>query len=455
MRVALLIALSVAAGACDGTDDPDPADVAPGAAPDAGVGVAPDGGGEGPPNILLVIADDFGTDASPCYDGVDKPAMPTLEGLCAAGVVFEHAWAAPECSPTRATLMSGLPGFANHVGAAADRLDPDVTSLFDVIADSSPHGYSSAVIGKWHLAGDDDDYGHPAELGVEHFAGVLSGQLADYFHWTKVENGAPVDVDEYATTTFTDDAIAWIDQQEGPWFLWLAYTAPHSPLHLPPADLHDRTDLTGTPLDIADRPRDYYFAAAEAMDAELGRLLDHLPEEVRANTAIVFLGDNGTPGRLAQAPYDADHAKGTLYEGGIRVPLVIAGRDVVRQGAREAAVVSSVDLFATIAELAGATPGVDSSVSMAPYLAGASEPVREIVHAEYFRAGEPRETDNPDAYGWTVRDDHLQLIVLDSGERMLFDLDSDPGELSDLASDPDHADDVARLEAAGLALRGE
>lgn len=449
---AVLVALGMATSACGGASTSDALDA--GGGPDAG---GPDGS-SGAPNILLVIADDFGVDSSPCYDdGDQKPSMPTLERLCAAGVVFEHAWATPECSPTRSTLISGLPGFATGVGAAGDRLDASVTSLQEVIADGSPHDYSNAVIGKWHLAGaSSDDYGHPAELGVEYYAGLFIGQLPDYFHWTKIEGGTPVEVDEYATTTFTNDAIAWIAQQEGPWFLWLAYTAPHAPLHLPPADLHDRDDLTGTAADIEARPRDYYFAAAEAMDAELGRLLDQLPEDVRANTVILFIGDNGTPGRVAQPPYETDRAKGSLYEGGIRVPLVIAGPPVQRPGAREAALVSSADLFATIAEIAGAAnPRADTSVSLLPYLEGPSTPARATVYSEYFRGDEPQSTDDPAAFGWTVRDDRLQLLELDSGDRMLFDLESDPEALEDLASSADHAADLARLEAAGRSLRGE
>lgn len=454
---AVFVALLAATSACDGGDTSPGSNAAPDAGDETGPDGAPDADGV-PLNILLVIADDFGVDASPCYDvGDQKPSMPTLEGLCAAGVVFEHAWATPECSPTRSTLITGLPGFATGVGAAADRLEPDVTSLHDVIADGSPHPYSSAVIGKWHLAGaNSQDYGHPAELGVEHYAGLFGGGLPDYFRWSKIEEGAPMVVDEYATTTFTDDAIEWIAQQDGPWFLWLAYTAPHTPLHLPPAELHDRSDLTGTTADIAARPRDYYFAAAEAMDAELGRLLDELPDAARANTVILFLGDNGTLGRVAQPPYDADHAKGSLYEGGIRVPLVIAGPPVLRPGAREAALVASVDLFTTIAELAGAaSPREETSASLLPYLAGSTGPARAIVHSEYFRGDEPQETDNPDAFGWTVRDDRLQLIALDSGDRLLFDLEADPEALENLASSPDHAADLARLEAAGRSLRNE
>ena len=451
---ALLLALATACGGGGGGGSSS-------AGADAGGGLDAGGGpdpGSGPPNILFVIADDFGVDASPCYDdGNQKPSMPTLEALCADGLVFEHVWSAPECSPTRSTMISGLPGFTTGVGAAGDRLDPSVTSLQEVIADGSPSRYSNAVIGKWHLAGaDSQDYGHPAELGVETYAGVFGGGVPDYYNWTKIEGGAPVMVDEYATTTFTNDAIAWLAQQDGPWFLWLAYTAPHAPYHLPPADLHDRDDLSGTAVDIGSRPREYYFAAAEAMDTELGRLLDQLPDDVRANTVVLFLGDNGTPGRVAQGPYVDDRAKGSLYEGGIRVPLVIAGPPVQRAGARETALVSTADLFATIAELAGApNPGVETSVSLLPYLAGSAGPARSLVHSEYFRGDEPQDSDNPEAFGWTVRDDHLQLIVLDSGERMLFDLDADPGALEDLASSPDHAADLARLEAAGRSLRGE
>ena len=162
------------------------------------------------PNILLVIADDMGLDASNCYAvGNSQAPMPNLESLCNQGLVFDNAYAAPVCSPTRATLMTGRYGFRTGVGTAITRrggsgLSTDETSLFDLLASTD---YAKAVIGKWHLAPSPRDYSHPAELGVDDYFGLMSGGIRDYYNWTAVENGRPVDVRGYSTTVLTDRAV--------------------------------------------------------------------------------------------------------------------------------------------------------------------------------------------------------------------------------------------------------
>jgi arylsulfatase B len=135
-------------------------------------------------------------------------------------------------------------------------------------------------------------------------------------------------VEGYSTSVFTDEAIAWIAKQHGPWFLWLAYTAQQGPFHLPPASLHTRRDLDGTALDTAAQPLPYYLAMLESLDSELGRLLSTLSTRQRENTTVIFVGDNGTPDEVVQAPYYKFKAKSTIFEGGIHVPLVIAGAGV-------------------------------------------------------------------------------------------------------------------------------
>ena len=190
------------------------------------------------PNILLIIADDMGIDASRCYSLGDQQApMPNVEAMCASGMVFDNAYAAPLCSPTRATILTGQYGFRTGVGTAIRRrgrargLSADVTSLFDVLATTE---YKANLIGKWHLAGAGTTLDHPAELGVPNYFGLIRGGTRDYWNWPAVENGENVRMNEYATTVFTDRAIDWIRAQDGPWFLWLAYNAPHAPFHLPP-----------------------------------------------------------------------------------------------------------------------------------------------------------------------------------------------------------------------------
>lgn len=324
------------------------------------------------PNILLIIADDMGLDASRCYKvGEDQAPMPVVESLCEQGMVFENAYAAPLCSPTRATLMTGQYGFRNGIGSVIrwgedTGLPPDVTSLFDVL---NGNGYASAVTGKWHLAGSGDGLNHPAQLGVMDYYGLYKGAVTDYFSWDGVDNGAEVHVEGYSTSVFTDRAIDWIQARQSPWFLWLAYNAPHAPFHLPPAALlHSSTGLSGDEADIRRDPLPYFNAMLEAMDTEIGRLLDSMPAAVRQNTVVIFIGDNGTPSRIAGALYGDRGAKGSIFEGGAHVPLIIQGPGVA--SGRSEALVNSTDLFATITAMSGVHPQMVDAVDLAPALAG-------------------------------------------------------------------------------------
>lgn len=408
-----------------------------------------------PPNILLVIADDFGVDTSPCYEtGTDKPSMPALARLCADGLVFDEYWTPPECSPTRATILTGRYGLRTGVGAALSRsssgLSTDELGLQRYLTQSGT-GMASAVIGKWHLATDANGWlDHPARIGVTHFDGLLTGAPDSYSRWSRTTNGQASIATTYITSQLTDLAVGWIAAQSTPWFLWLAYTAPHAPLHLPPASLHDRGDLPGTAADIQARPLPYHFAMAEAMDRELGRLLDGLDPATRARTVVIFAGDNGTAAGVIQPTTERTRAKSTLYQGGIHTPLIVSGAGVTRAGQRESALVSSVDLFATIAQLAGSAVEVwRDSQSFAGLLTDASGRRRSEVYTEYF--GSERAA----SHGWTIRDARYKLIVFDSGERRFYDLIADPGEQTDLAAStsPIVVEALARLTRRGGEVR--
>ena len=176
---------------------------------------------QAPPNILLIIADDMGIDMSRCHAlGKGGPALPHLEALCATGLVFDNAYSAPVCSPTRATIMTGRYGFRTGIGAAlpprgGSGLAADGKSLFDVLGRTS---YSAAVIGKWHLAGGDQGMDHPRQLGVKDYFGIFSGAARDYFDWDAIDNGKPVKVSGYATTVLTDRAVNWVAAQRQPGF---------------------------------------------------------------------------------------------------------------------------------------------------------------------------------------------------------------------------------------------
>ncbi|MCP4381212.1 MAG: sulfatase-like hydrolase/transferase [Hyphomicrobiales bacterium] len=413
---------------------------------------------QGPPNILLVIADDMGLDASPCYDiGEQKPDMPVLDAMCANGLVFDNLWSQPVCSPTRATLLTGRYGFRTGVlaqvaGPGGVGIGTDERSIQRLLDERAPTPYAHAVVGKWHLSdsinGGDEN---PEVMGVGFYSGLIRGAVRDYYHFDLTTEGESKEVDGYATTVFTDIAIDWLAEQKEPWFLWLAYNAPHTPFHVPPPSLHDR-QLVDSEEAIKADPLPYFLAALEALDREMGRLLDTLDEATLANTVIVFIGDNGTDARVAQAPYTRRTVKGTLYPGGIRVPMVVSGVGVARKGGREAALVNTTDIFATIADFAGV--GADfaqDGVSFKALLSDDGAVDRGFAYADL-------ETDVPStrSNGWSIRDRDFQLIVFDDGKRALFDLGGDPGGSTNLLEGPKSTefDDIAaQLQAQGEMLR--
>ncbi|WP_232457091.1 sulfatase-like hydrolase/transferase [Polaribacter sp. SA4-12] len=192
-------------------------------------------------------------------------------------------------------------------------------------------------------------------MGVDYYAGILNGGVPDYNNWTLYENGTSSLSTEYATTKLTDLAIDWTAQQTKPWFLWMAYNAPHTPFHLAPTDLHSQGSLPTDDASINANPLPYYLSALEALDTEMGRFLSSLSAEERANTIIIFIGDNGTPNKVAQFPYEKTKAKGSLYQGGINVSMVVSGVGVDRIGIRETALISSTDLYTTIGNIASVT----------------------------------------------------------------------------------------------------
>ncbi len=381
------------------------------------------------PNILLIIADDMGLDAAPNYSiGAEKPKMPVLEGLMKEGITFDNVWAYPECSPTRASILTGRYGYRTGVLAVQEnnQIPLSETSIQKHLEDKSS-GYSSAVIGKWHLGGNSNGgNNNPANMGVKYYEGLITGGVQDYNSWTITKNGVQTNSTEYTTTKFTDLAIDWIDQQNQPWFLWLAYNAPHTPFHLPPNNLHDRDNLPTDQVSIDANPQPYFFAMLEAMDTEIGRLLSSLSEAERNNTLIVFIGDNGTARQVIQTPYRRQKTKSTLYNGGIAVPMMVSGYGVSRKNERETALINSTDLFATVADLAGTgTTEIHDSKSIRPLFSQTQSSFREYIYSEY-KSGT---TDY-----WTVRNSKYKLIEYANGDKELYDLSNDFFENTNLLS---------------------
>ena len=394
-------------------------------------------------NVLLIIADDFGLDASAVYNtaaGASLAPTPNIASLAANGVKFTNAYSYTVCSPARSSILTGRygsrTGTANVVGGAASNnaLKSSEFTLPDAFAANSGLNYQLKHVGKWHLGGANTA---PCQIGGwPSFAGAMIGEIDDYVNWTKVTgSGATASsstVTTYATTENVNDALAFINAQTAagkPWFTWVAFNAPHIPYHLPsPTSLCPHyASLSGTAGDIAANPQNYYNAAIEAMDTEIGRLLAGVDLNT---TTVIFIGDNGTPQATLQTPYPANRGKATLYEGGIRVPMIIRGPDVVSPGRTSTVLAHVVDLYSTILELAGINVAstvpsgtVLDSQSLVPVLQNQSV-TRSRVFGDYWDLAFPTLTDS----GRVLRDTQYKLVRLKTGTDRFYDLVADPYE---------------------------
>lgn len=385
-------------------------------------------------NVLLILGNDMGVDVSSFYPTpvrqvTDPPAppLPNLARLAKQGVLFRNAWASAECSPTRATLFTGRYGFRTGIGAyvksGRPQLSKSEVGMPEVMRASYGNDYYMAHVGKWHLSilGAQEPLLH----GWPHYAGPATPltNMPNYFRWQKNINGSTSQSTTYATTDQVNEALSAIGsakRQNRPYLIWLAFSAPHAPYHQPPGSLHGG-DTAGAGTD----PRALYAKMLEAMDREIGRLLKQVD---LANTTVIFMGDNGTPESVVAAPYDK-RAKSTIYQGGVHVPLLIAGAGVSDPGRISSALANSVDIFPTMLELAGAdwrqhVGAKMDGVSLMPVLRG-KPGTRKWLYAERFITAYD---DRPQR---AVRDSRYKLIV-QQGTRQLYDLAADPRETRNL-----------------------
>lgn len=407
-----------------------------------------------PPNILLVISDDQGVDKVASYQAHPAPPpTPTLDGLAARGVSFDRAYALPSCSPSRSALLTGRMPHRTGLGTVIQYLDdeelPADSPSMARMLHTSPWPWKTAAFGKWHLSSYESDHGwdHPLELGFGEYAGGL-GNLWDryldrhvphgYTYWDKVEDGALHVETTYATTDTVDDALDAIGRLEEPWLVYVSLHAPHIPLHQPPDGLADPVvDATGPNL---------YDAAVQALDTELGRLLGAVDVD---DTLVVFTSDNGTESFGIRAPANPRHGKLTAYEGGIRVPLIVAGPGVM-EGARSQALVHLVDLVPTVADVAQVdlSSSILDGESLWPYLRDPAATGRDMLHAGTFLPN-GRGDANLHSETWVSHGPRIKAVRFERGPVAFVDLVEDPEE-EDLVLSVDDLPEARRAEAQAL-----
>lgn len=396
-----------------------------------------------PPNIVLIVSDDQGY-ADVGFHGSKEIPTPQLDALAASGTICTSGYVTfPVCSPSRAGFLSGRHGARfgydtnpdqRTSNAHAAGLPLSERTMADALRSA---GYRTGLVGKWHLGLE--PYFHPNERGFDEFFGFVRGGH-QYWEWKpgtdytapllRNREVVPGTEKRYLTDLLADEAVAFVERHhEKPFFLYLAFNAPHSPLQASPEYLKRVPHLKGR--------RQTYAAMIVAMDDGIGRVRQKIAElGLERDTLFLFISDNGGPLQdNASNNTPLRGRKSQLWEGGIRVPYVVSLPGKIPAGKRYDRPVSTLDFLPTVLALAGVDsrgqPGLEG-VNLLPYLRGESA---DDPHENLFwrhRHG-----------GWAIRSGDMKLVRDVDGQEYLYDLARDLSEKTDLAKEkPDH---VARL----------
>jgi arylsulfatase A-like enzyme len=391
------------------------------------------------PNFILIMTDDQGYGD---MSATGNPVLqtPHIDRIAAEGMRFESFHVCPVCAPTRASLMTGRYNFRTGVvdtykGRAM--MHSDELTVAELLKDAS---YQTGIFGKWHLG---DNYPlRPQDQGFDesliHMGGGI-GQPADppgntYMDPMLRENGEFKQFKGYCTDVFTDGLLAFIQRNENrPFFAYLATNAPHTPLQVPEEWVDP---FKGKGLD---ETTERIYAMVKNIDDNIGRVLAKLEElGLSDNTVVMFLTDNGPqqPGRFNA---DMRGRKGTVYEGGIRVPLFVRWPKVVRAGTESKRLTAHLDIMPTLCEIAGVPLPRDREVdgrSLLPLLEGrAGSWVDRTLFTQWHRGDAPISRESA-----AVLTERYKLVLkheLPNGME-LFDLLEDPGETTDISEKMPH-----------------
>jgi glucan 1,4-alpha-glucosidase len=409
------------------------------------------------PNIVFLLVDDLGW-ADVGYQG-KKFKTPNIDRLAQEGMIFTDAYAAsPVCSPTRASIMTGKSParlkLTSHIpslgktwtyGRPQDDREFSVESGIETrnwlpesevsIAEAlKPLGYATGFFGKWHLG--HEPY-HPIKQGFDEQKCVTNwGQPPSYYspYWRKWPTG-DIQIDdlakdakegEYLTDRLTDEACSFISKhkEDGPFLCYLSYYTVHDPLQ-------PRKDL---------KSNGKYGGMIAALDESVGRIMSCLEKEhLEKNTVVVLMSDNG--GVFDNSPLRSH--KGSIYEGGIREPMIVKWPGVTKPGSKCSVPVISTDFFPSFVEMAGGDPtkipNLDGE-SFVPLLQGEGSLKREALFWHYpHHRGE-------EGYGGAIRKGNYKLIEkFSTGQVELYDLSKDIGEKQDLAAKmPEKAEELRK-----------
>ena len=395
------------------------------------------------PNIVLILVDDLGATDLACY-GSKFYRTPNMDRLAAEGVRFTQAYSAcTVCSPSRAAVLTGkyparlhlTDWIAGHSYPWAKLKPPPWTMHLPAdevtIAERlKPLGYATASIGKWHLTTPDGDPAlFPDKQGFDvNRGGTGRGQPPSYFAPYKIPTLQEGPDGEYLTDREADEACRFIEAQRGnPFFLYLPFHTVHTPLQAKADKIARYKQLTEP---SAPQRNPVYAAMIESLDEAVGRILDTLQVTGAAtNTLVLLTGDNGALLQSTNTNLGMRAGKGSAYEGGVRVPLLVQWPRVTRAGSTCSTPVIGCDLAATVLDAVGLRDlrGLDG-VSLRPLLQGRSLRRDAIFwHYPHYHPG------GATPYSAVRSGRHKLIRFAEHSREELYDLESDPEEKQDLA----------------------
>lgn len=415
------------------------------------------------PNLIVIMTDDLGY-ADVGFNGSKDIPTPNIDRIANNGVKFTNGYTSYSvCGPSRAGFITGRYGqrfgFERNPQYKADDPNMGLPKEEKTIAEHLANvGYNSGIIGKWHLGTHISN--HPLNRGFNEFFGHLGGghtyfpenlvikdsyfsgdyiqipsedgsentwkgstEIASYRTWI-MRNHKPIKTSKYLTDEFSDEAVEFMDRnKDKPFFLFLSYNAPHAPLQASEKYLNRFPN-------IKDKKRKTYAAMVSAVDDGVGRVLDKLASlRLEENTIVVFLSDNGGPeSKNGSNNGILREGKGSIYEGGFRVPFAMQWKGNIQPRNYDFPV-SSLDIFATIASLTKVK--VDKNkpldgVNLIPYIKGLKDtaPHQHIFIRKF------------DSKLYSVRDGNLKLVVKNNGNiKELYDLEKDISEIHNIATE--------------------
>ena len=316
------------------------------------------------PNIIVLLTDDQGWGDLSLHDNLNFKT-PNIDSIALNGAQFERFFVSPVCSPTRAEFLTGRyhpRGGVRNVSTGGERLDLDEATLADYFKQA---GYRTGAYGKWHN-GSQFPY-HPLGRGFQDYYGFTSGHWGDYFSPELEHNGEIVKGDGFIADDITNHAISFIEKSvKQPFFCYLAYNTPHSPMQVPDKFYNEYKNLELKSVYHGREKEDVAFtrtalAMCANLDENIGRVLKKLDElQIAENTIVVYFHDNGPNGWRYNGGMRG--RKGTTDEGGVRSPLFIRWPGKIAKGEKIERIASAIDIMPTLMGLAKISPNLKKSI---------------------------------------------------------------------------------------------